>query len=108
MSRRRSGPARSPRAASSTGDSSSGTAASSSSRCTTSSRGSEHLEWLEPERDAGRIGRLGVTHYAPSAFGELARALRTGRFEAVQLPYNPHERECEASCCRWPPSSGSP
>lgn len=55
----------------------------------------EHLEWLEPEREAGRIGRLGVTHYAPSAFGELAEALRTRRFETLQVPYNPHERECE-------------
>ena len=51
--------------------------------------------WLEEERDAGRIGRLGVTHYAESAFGELVRALRTGRFETVQLPYNPANRACE-------------
>lgn len=55
----------------------------------------EHLPWLETEREAGRIGRIGVTHYAPSAFRELAEALRTGRFETVQLPYNPFERECE-------------
>lgn len=55
----------------------------------------EHLPWLQEERDAGRIGRLGVTHYSPSAFGELAVAMRTGLFEAVQLPYNPFERECE-------------
>lgn len=55
----------------------------------------EHAQWLSAERDAGRIDRLGVTHYSPSAFGELARALRTGRFDVVQLPLNPHERECE-------------
>lgn len=55
----------------------------------------EHLPWLQEERDAGRIGRLGVTHYSPSAFEELAVAMRTGLFEAVQLPYNPFERECE-------------
>jgi diketogulonate reductase-like aldo/keto reductase len=55
----------------------------------------EHLPWLEAERDAGRIGRLGVTHYAPSAFDELAEAIRTGRFDTVQLPLNPHERDAE-------------
>jgi diketogulonate reductase-like aldo/keto reductase len=55
----------------------------------------EQLPWLERERDAGLIDRLGVTHYAASAFGELAHALRTGRFQVVQLPLNPHERECE-------------
>ncbi len=55
----------------------------------------EHLEWLDDERRAGRVGRLGVTHYAPGAFGELARALRTRRFDTVQVPLNPHERECE-------------
>src|SRR5262245_53646576 len=53
----------------------------------------EQLAWLEEERDAGRVGKLGVTHYAPSAFSELADAMRTQRFETVQLPYNPHERE---------------
>jgi diketogulonate reductase-like aldo/keto reductase len=55
----------------------------------------EHLQWLEGERDAGRIGKLGVTHYQSSAFDELAEALRTRRFEVLQVPYNPWERECE-------------
>jgi diketogulonate reductase-like aldo/keto reductase len=55
----------------------------------------DHLPWLERERDAGRIGRIGVTHYDEGAFDELARALRTGRFDAVQLPYNPLRRTCE-------------
>ena len=55
----------------------------------------EHLPWLEEERDAGRIDLLGVTHYSSSAFGELARAMRTGRFETVQLPYSVREREVE-------------
>ncbi|HET9324625.1 MAG TPA: aldo/keto reductase [Gaiellaceae bacterium] len=54
-----------------------------------------HLDWLEDERREGRIDTLGVTHYSPSAFGELAEAMRTGRFQTVQLPYNPLERECE-------------
>jgi diketogulonate reductase-like aldo/keto reductase len=49
----------------------------------------QHVEWLEAEHD----GLVGVTHYSPSAFGELAEALRTRLFDVVQLPYNPHERE---------------
>jgi diketogulonate reductase-like aldo/keto reductase len=55
----------------------------------------EHLPGLEEERGAGRIGRIGVTHYASSAFSELAEAMRTRRLATVQLPYNPVERECE-------------
>lgn len=55
----------------------------------------EQLSWLEAERDAGRIGRIGVTHYAAEAMTELAAALRTRRFDAVQVPLNPAERECE-------------
>ena len=55
----------------------------------------EHVEWLEQERAGGRVDRLGVTHYSPSAFGELAQALRSGHFDTVQVPLNPHERDCE-------------
>lgn len=55
----------------------------------------EQLPWLEEEREAGRIGSLGVTHFRESAFGEVAQALQTGRFQTVQLPYNPVQRECE-------------
>jgi diketogulonate reductase-like aldo/keto reductase len=53
------------------------------------------LSWLEAERAEGRVDRLGVTHYASGAFGELERALATGRFDAVQIPLNPLEREAE-------------
>ena len=28
----------------------------------------EHLPWLEEEREAGRIDRIGVTHWQASAF----------------------------------------
>jgi diketogulonate reductase-like aldo/keto reductase len=55
----------------------------------------EQLRWLEEERETGRVGRLGVTHYDAGAFDELARALRSGRFDSLQVPLNPHERECE-------------
>jgi diketogulonate reductase-like aldo/keto reductase len=55
----------------------------------------EHLEWLRAEQDAGRIGKLGVTHHQASAFGALADALRTHWFQVLQVPYNPWERACE-------------
>jgi diketogulonate reductase-like aldo/keto reductase len=55
----------------------------------------QHVLWLEQERKEGHIDRLGVTHYSPSAFPELVRALRSGRFDTVQVPLNPRERECE-------------
>lgn len=55
----------------------------------------EHLPWLEAERDAGRIARLGVTHHAPSAYSELAEAMATRRFDAVQLTLNPGDRLAE-------------
>jgi diketogulonate reductase-like aldo/keto reductase len=67
----------------------------------------EHLEWLREEQDAGRVGKLGVTHYQRLAFGELADALRTRAFQVLQIPYNPWERECERELLlRWPRSSG--
>jgi diketogulonate reductase-like aldo/keto reductase len=34
----------------------------------------EHLPWLQEERAAGRIDRLGVTHSSPGSFLELERA----------------------------------
>ena len=55
----------------------------------------EHLEWLGAEKEAGRIGKVGVTHYQRLAFGELADALRTRAFQVLQIPYNPWERDCE-------------
>lgn len=68
----------------------------------------KYLPWLDAEREAGRIGKLGVTHYAPSAFGELARALRTGRFQTLQIPLNPQGARASASCFRLRLSSESP
>lgn len=55
----------------------------------------DHLPWLEEEKAAGRIDRIGVTHWSAGSFEELERALRTGRFHSVQLPLNPGERESE-------------
>ena len=55
----------------------------------------EHLPWLEAERDAGRIDRIGVTHWSAGSFAELEQALRSGRFDTVQVPLSPGERGAE-------------
>jgi aryl-alcohol dehydrogenase-like predicted oxidoreductase len=55
----------------------------------------EQLPLLEELRAGGRIGEIGATHYQASAFPELRRVMETGRIAAVQVPYNPREREVE-------------
>ncbi len=54
-----------------------------------------HLDTLERLHARGAVGAIGATHYSPSAFGELEKVMRTGRISAVQIPYNPREREVE-------------
>jgi aryl-alcohol dehydrogenase-like predicted oxidoreductase len=55
----------------------------------------EHLAWLDAERGQGRVGLIGATHYSRGAFTELARVMRSGRIQAIQVPLNPREREAE-------------
>jgi diketogulonate reductase-like aldo/keto reductase len=53
------------------------------------------LDQLERLRDDGKVGVIGATHYSAGAFGELAEVMRTGRIGAIQIPYNPRQREVE-------------
>jgi aryl-alcohol dehydrogenase-like predicted oxidoreductase len=55
----------------------------------------DHLALLEDLRDRGLVTAIGATHYSPSAFDELEQVMRTGRVTAVQIPYNPMERNVE-------------
>lgn len=55
----------------------------------------EHLRVLEGLYEAGTIAAIGATHYSPTAFGELREVMLTGRISAIQVPYNPQEREVE-------------
>jgi aryl-alcohol dehydrogenase-like predicted oxidoreductase len=55
----------------------------------------EQLQLLESLRAEGRIHAIGATHYSPNAFDELMRVMKTGRLTAIQIPYNPLEREVE-------------
>ena len=55
----------------------------------------EHLDWLEEERDDGHVRLLGASHWQASALGELETVMRTGRIDAIQIPYNPIERDVE-------------
>jgi hypothetical protein len=54
-----------------------------------------HLAMLEAARDRGLVGLIGATHCSAAAFGDLAELMATGRIDAIQVPYNPVEREVE-------------
>ncbi|HEX2089730.1 MAG TPA: aldo/keto reductase [Actinomycetota bacterium] len=55
----------------------------------------DHLPVLEALQAEGKVRVVGATHYSPAAFGELAKVMRTGRIQAIQIPYNPAETEVE-------------
>jgi aryl-alcohol dehydrogenase-like predicted oxidoreductase len=55
----------------------------------------QHLELLDEQQARGKVGLIGATHYSPSAFGELARVMQSGRIQAIQVPFNPIERDVE-------------
>jgi aryl-alcohol dehydrogenase-like predicted oxidoreductase len=55
----------------------------------------EQLAALAAEREAGRVGLIGITHYAAAATAEFTAVMRDPRVEAIQVPYNPRERAVE-------------
>jgi aryl-alcohol dehydrogenase-like predicted oxidoreductase len=55
----------------------------------------EQLTMLEEMKALGKVRAIGATHYCASAFDELGRVMQTGRIAAIQIPYNPLQREVE-------------
>jgi aryl-alcohol dehydrogenase-like predicted oxidoreductase len=57
---------------------------------------SKRLAQLERLKDDGKVGAIGITHYSPHAFREMHEVMRDPRVGAIQIPYNPHERQVES------------
>ncbi len=55
----------------------------------------EHLVMLEALKEEGSVRAIGATHYNPAAFVELEEVMESGRIAAIQVPYNPQERDAE-------------
>jgi aryl-alcohol dehydrogenase-like predicted oxidoreductase len=53
------------------------------------------LDRLAALRDRGVVRVIGLTHYSRHAFGDLRRLMADPRVGAIQIPYNPLEREVE-------------
>lgn len=53
------------------------------------------LDQIEARRDRGEIGFVGATHWQVNGFADLEECMATGRLDAVQVPYNPVERDVE-------------
>jgi len=54
-----------------------------------------HLETLREWKARGVIRYIGVTHYTTSAFGELARYVKSGAVDFIQFPYSIIDRQAE-------------
>ena len=54
-----------------------------------------HLALLQRLKGEGKVTAFGATHYDPRHFTELRRVMQKGRIDAIQVPYNPLEREVE-------------
>ena len=54
-----------------------------------------HLPYLEELKAQGKVRAIGITHWSASHFARMATIIEAGRIEAIQIPYNPLEREVE-------------
>ena len=50
---------------------------------------------LEEYKARGKFRWIGITDYRTSMFPEMMRAMRTGVFDTIQIPYNVGDREAE-------------
>ena len=55
------------------------------------------LAQLERLKARGGTSVIGLTHYSRHAFDDMRRAMNDPRVGAIQIPYNPSEREVEAA-----------
>jgi len=56
---------------------------------------SKRLGQLERLKARGIVRIIGVTHYSPHAFRQMRQVMADPRVQAIQVPYNPREREIE-------------
>ena len=54
-----------------------------------------HTKTLEDWKAKGRVRYLGITHYTSSAYGEVERWLKTGKYDFLQINYSLAERSAE-------------
>lgn len=57
----------------------------------------EHVRALDRRKRDDEVRAVGVTHYNHNAFDELAEAMRSGRVDVVQVPYNVADHVVAAS-----------
>ncbi len=53
------------------------------------------LDQIEDRRERGQVRLVGATHWQVSGFADLEGCMATGRLDAIQVPYNPIERDVE-------------
>ena len=54
-----------------------------------------HTKTLEDWKAKQRVRYIGITHYSASAYGDVERWLKTGRYDFLQINYSLAERESE-------------